>query len=1433
MPNVENVINQLVTKRDGVSATYRLGDIIEGYYYEGKFYKEATHQTEIQAASGFLYIDLVRNRTYIYRPTLLEYTTVGGPCDNMIFGYYNNLDGKFYKESTFTTQIVGNKDNVYISLNTDNLYRYNDTTSAYILLETGGVRPEFDDTRQRLIFNKISQTDNLIWGYYDPSTDKFYQTSTFDIELPGLDGCIYVDMGNSSTYYYDEVETTYILLGSGTDNGIQKEELPTASVDTLGNIYQYVGTTGSGLVNGFFYECVLDGSTYKWVVKDVQSRSDVEAIEAMIPSGASSSNKLATANDISDLDTRVDDIEDVIPSTASSSNQVATASDITSLDGRLDDVEDVIPSTASSSNKLATAGDVNLKLDASEKGAASGVAELDSNGKVPSSQLPSYVDDVIEAYYNTTDGKFYEESTFVTEITPEDGKIYVDLIENKTYRWTGSVYVEISSGVVLGETSSTAYRGDRGKIAYDHSQSTHARTDATKVEASETNGNIQIDGTETTVYTHPGSGTNPHGTTASDVGLGNVGNFKAVSTEANQGLSATEQANARANIGAGDSSLTLGETATDAYYGDKGKTAYDHSQLITGNPHNVTKTDIGLGNVDNTSDLDKPISTATQDALNLKEDVSNLGTAAYKDIPLSGDASTTQVVMGNDSRLSDARNAADVSAWAKASTKPTYTASEVGAIPLTDKGSNGGVAELDSSGKVPSSQLPSFVDDVIEGYYNTTDGKFYKESTYTTEITGESGKIYLDLFTDTTWRWSGSAFTQIKGDLTLGETSTTAYRGDRGKAAYDHSQSTHARVDATKVESSSTNGNIKINDTETTVYTHPGSGTNPHGTTASDVGLGNVGNFKAVSTEASQGLTDTEKSNARANIGAGTSSFSGDYDDLTNKPTLGTASAKDIPVSGNASTTQVVMGDDTRLTDSREASDVYSWAKAASKPTYTANEVGAIASSEKGANSGVAELDSNGKVPNSQLPSYVDDVIEGYYNTTDNKFYEESTYTTEIPGETGKIYISLDTNKTYRWGGSTFVTIASDLALGETSSTAYRGDRGKTAYDTALANDTRLDTIEEVIPSTATSSNKLATVNDIPDELEDIGDVNLTNIQNGETLVWDDTNSKWVNGEGGKTYSEGFGIDIDNTNEISVDDTYIKSTFVGTKAQWDVLSVAEKAKYILVNITDDADYASNIVDAITDGDLSAVTSNAVYDALQDKADTTVVSKTANGLAPQLPNETSTDKYLRQDGTWAVPPDTIGTYDSTARSNASSALSNEAPSYSSSTAYSVGQFVMYNNTTYECIKATSAGTAPTNTTYWSEKKLGNKLTELNSALIDCRTYWFSVASQVITVADTWTEFTNTISIDEESLYYIVLNLGGKISSFDFMCSGYDLKNLSIASAGSISMSIDASNTKSCYIAYNSSTNKMLYYCGSSFLPSVNKSIYIQRINKISL
>lgn len=113
-------------------------------------------------------------------------------------------------------------------------------------------------------------------------------------------------------------------------------------------------------------------------------------------------------------------------------------------------------------------------------GTASGIATLDNTGKVPSSQLPSYVDDVLEYPYSTQ---------FPT--TGEAGKIYVALDSNKTYRWSGTAYVEISSSLALGETASTAYRGDRGKIAYDHTNNK----------------------------------SNPHGVTKSQVGLGNVANY--------------------------------------------------------------------------------------------------------------------------------------------------------------------------------------------------------------------------------------------------------------------------------------------------------------------------------------------------------------------------------------------------------------------------------------------------------------------------------------------------------------------------------------------------------------------------------------------------------------------------------------------------------------------------------------------------------------------------------------------------------------------------------------------------------------------------------------------------------------------------------------------------------------------------------------------
>ena len=96
-------------------------------------------------------------------------------------------------------------------------------------------------------------------------------------------------------------------------------------------------------------------------------------------------------------------------------------------------------------------------VDSANLGQANGIATLDSTGKVPSSQLPAFVDDVLE---------FATRSDFPA--TGESGKIYVALDTNLTYRWSGSTYVEISQSIALGETHSSAYYGDYGKVAYDH-----------------------------------------------------------------------------------------------------------------------------------------------------------------------------------------------------------------------------------------------------------------------------------------------------------------------------------------------------------------------------------------------------------------------------------------------------------------------------------------------------------------------------------------------------------------------------------------------------------------------------------------------------------------------------------------------------------------------------------------------------------------------------------------------------------------------------------------------------------------------------------------------------------------------------------------------------------------------------------------------------
>lgn len=226
--------------------------------------------------------------------------------------------------------------------------------------------------------------------------------------------------------------------------------------------------------------------------------------------------------------------------------------------------------------------------------------------------------------------------------------------------------------------------------------------------------------------------------------------------------------------------------------------------------HTPVKADVGLSNVDNTSDANKPISTAQQAALDNKQNLDgDLTAIAGLDSSTSGviasegagwvkrtfaQLKTLLALVKADVGLGNVDNTSDAN-------KPISTATQTALDAKLDdsqKGAASGLAELDGSGLVPTAQLPSYVDDVVTAAdFASLPG------------TGETGKIYITLDTNITYRWNGSGYTEISASLALGETSSTAYRGDRGKTAYDHSQLTSG---------------------------------NPHSVTKSDVGLGNADN---------------------------------------------------------------------------------------------------------------------------------------------------------------------------------------------------------------------------------------------------------------------------------------------------------------------------------------------------------------------------------------------------------------------------------------------------------------------------------------------------------------------------------------------------------------------------------------------------------------
>lgn len=217
------------------------------------------------------------------------------------------------------------------------------------------------------------------------------------------------------------------------------------------------------------------------------------------------------------------------------------------------------------------------------KGAPNGLASLNESGIIPSAQLPSYVDDVIEVdtFSNLPD-------------TGESGKIYIVQDTNLTYRWSGTGYVEISKSLALGETSSTAYPGDKGKATTDKLNKT-----SDKVVVGPTTVNPSTDKIVLKYQTHFTS-TNSDSEDSHTINAATTSQAGLMSSSDKTKLDGLKD---QAGI---TSDINAVQTNLETHINNKS------------NPHEVTKDQVGLGNVDNTSDANKPISTATQNALNDK-----------------------------------------------------------------------------------------------------------------------------------------------------------------------------------------------------------------------------------------------------------------------------------------------------------------------------------------------------------------------------------------------------------------------------------------------------------------------------------------------------------------------------------------------------------------------------------------------------------------------------------------------------------------------------------------------------------------------------------------------------------------------------------------------------------------------------------------------
>ena len=641
----------------------------------------------------------------------------------------------------------------------------------------------------------------------------------------------------------------------------------------------------------------------------------------------------------------------------------------------------------------------DAQVKRSEMGTPEGVATLNENGKIPVEQLPGQVDEVFgidhfvstktdipssrlvigSTYYVEDEKKIYtaiSETELDEGATPDKGVIYSNRETNIIYRWDGAELVEIGNPVHLGEVAGTAYPGDKGKATTD------------KVNA------------------HVADFENPHQVTKEQIGLGNVDN----TSDADKPISSAVQ------------------EALDAV----NKEVSEH-KADKNNPHEVTKAQVGLGNVDNTADLDKPVSNATQELVdNTKKELDTKIDNHTSDFNNPHKVTKEQVGLGNVDNTADINKPVSVAQQALVDSTKAELKKDIGDI------------EKDVTNHIADKNNPHEVNKLQVGLGNVDNTSDINKPVSTAQ------QAALDKLKSDLESIIGSTGTDLSAHLKDFDNPHKVTKDQVGLGKVDNTADLEKPVSvATQEAINAVQSNL--DKTNISLENHIADKKNPHEVTKEQVGLGNVDNTsdldKPVSHYQQDALDELER-RLQGSIDGSGSDLSAHISDFNNphkvtKDQVGLGNVdntadKDKPISDatqkalDSIKTETNTIIETHIADKNNPHEVTKEQIGLGEVTNDAQ----VKRSEMGVAGGVATLDQEGKVPSSQLPSFVDDVIE--VDSYDNL---------PTTGEAGKIYVTKDTNLTYRWSGSRYIEISASLALGETSSTAYPGDKGKETTD--------------------------------------------------------------------------------------------------------------------------------------------------------------------------------------------------------------------------------------------------------------------------------------------------------------------------------------------------------------------------------------------------